>query len=46
VGGADPRGSGLAGLRERAEALGGTLQLTSAPGRGTTVSVRLPAPPR
>jgi signal transduction histidine kinase len=46
VGGADPRGSGLAGLRERAEALGGTLHLTSPPGRGTTLSVRLPAPPR
>ena len=26
VGGADPDGSGLTGLRERAEALGGTLQ--------------------
>jgi signal transduction histidine kinase len=46
VGGADPRGSGLAGLRERAEALGGTLHLTSPPGRGTTLSVRLPVVPR
>jgi signal transduction histidine kinase len=46
VGGADPYGSGLAGLRERAEALGGTLQLTSPPGRGTSVDVTLPAPPR
>ena len=43
VGGADPDGSGLTGLRERAEALGGTLQLTSLPGRGTSVDVRLPA---
>jgi signal transduction histidine kinase len=43
VGGADPDGSGLAGLRERAEALGGTLELTSPPGRGTSVHVRLPA---
>jgi signal transduction histidine kinase len=42
VGGADPGGSGLAGLRERAEALGGTLELTSPPGRGTSVHVRLP----
>jgi signal transduction histidine kinase len=42
VGGADPRGSGLAGLRERAEALGGTLELTSPPGAGTSVRVRLP----
>jgi signal transduction histidine kinase len=43
VGGADPHGSGLTGLRERAEALGGTLQLTSPPGRGTSVEVKLPA---
>ena len=43
VGGADPHGSGLTGLRERAAALGGTLRLTSPPGRGTSVDVRLPA---
>jgi signal transduction histidine kinase len=43
VGGANPDGSGLTGLRERAEALGGTLRLTSPPGRGTSVDVRLPA---
>jgi signal transduction histidine kinase len=43
VGGADPHSPGLAGLRERAEALGGTLELASPPGRGTTVRVRLPA---
>jgi signal transduction histidine kinase len=42
AGGADPHGSGLTGLRERAEALGGTLKLTSPPGRGTSVDVRLP----
>jgi len=46
VGGADPDGSGLTGLRERAEALGGTLNLTSPPGRGTSVDVRLPAAAR
>jgi signal transduction histidine kinase len=46
AGGADPGGSGLAGLRERAEALGGTLNLTSPPGRGTSVDVRLPAAAR
>jgi glucose-6-phosphate-specific signal transduction histidine kinase len=45
VGGADPDGSGLTGIRERAEALGGTLKLTSPPGHGTSVDVRLPAPP-
>ena len=46
VGGADPDSSGLTGLRERAEALGGTLQLTSPSGRGTSVDVRLPAAAR
>ena len=46
VGGADPHGSGLTGLRERAEALGGTLRLTSPPGRGTSVDVKLPAAAR
>jgi signal transduction histidine kinase len=46
VGGADPDGSGLTGLRERAEALGGTLKLTSPPGCGTSVDVRLPAAAR
>jgi signal transduction histidine kinase len=46
VGGADPDGSGLTGLRERAEALGGTLRLTSPPGRGTRVDVRLPGAAR
>jgi signal transduction histidine kinase len=45
VGGADPGGSGLVGLRERAEALGGTLRLTSPPGRGTSLYVRLSAVP-
>jgi signal transduction histidine kinase len=46
AGGADPGGAGLTGLRERAEALGGTLKLTSPPGRGTRVDVRLPAATR
>jgi signal transduction histidine kinase len=43
AGGANPNGSGLTGLRQRAEALGGTLNLTSPPGHGTRVDVRLPA---
>lgn len=34
---------GLLGLRERAEALGGTLTLESAPGAGTTVVVEVPS---
>jgi signal transduction histidine kinase len=39
VGGADPaRGSGLAGLADRVEALGGRLVIDSRPGRGTTVA--------
>ncbi len=36
------RGIGLVGMRERAEALGGTLQVKSAPGRGTEVLVTIP----
>lgn len=36
------RGRGLAGLRDRAEALGGRADVESAPGEGTTVSVRFP----
>jgi PAS domain S-box-containing protein len=36
------RGIGLPGMRERAEALGGTLQIVSAPGRGTDILVTMP----
>jgi signal transduction histidine kinase len=43
VGGADPaRGSGLVGLRDRVEALGGTIAFQSAKGAGTAVEVMLP----
>ena len=46
IGGADPgRGSGIIGLKDRAEALGGTILVLSPPGRGTTLQVRLPADP-
>jgi len=42
-GGADfSHGSGLVGLRDRAEALGGHLQLDSPPARGTTLEITLP----
>jgi signal transduction histidine kinase len=43
VGGADPlRGSGLVGLKDRIEALGGTFSMDSPAGGGTTVSCELP----
>jgi signal transduction histidine kinase len=43
VGGADPaQGSGLIGLRDRIEALGGTLELTSPTGNGTTLLIEIP----
>jgi signal transduction histidine kinase len=43
IGGADPaRGSGLTGLRDRIEALGGTLDVTSPPGGGTTLLIEIP----
>jgi signal transduction histidine kinase len=43
VGGADPQqGSGLVGLGDRVEALGGTLEITSPTGSGTTVLVQVP----
>ena len=44
-GGADPtRGSGLTGLRDRAEALGGRLEITSPPHEGTTLTALIPVP--
>jgi PAS domain S-box-containing protein len=43
VGGADPaRGSGLTGLADRVAALGGTIAITSPPGKGTSLHVELP----
>jgi signal transduction histidine kinase len=41
-GGADPSGPGLTGLRQRAEALDGTLQVESPAGGPTTVRAELP----
>jgi PAS domain S-box-containing protein len=54
IGGADPtRGSGLIGLGDRVEALGGTLEISSPTGGGTAIRVTMPdapctdfAPPR
>jgi signal transduction histidine kinase len=38
-------GSGLQGMRDRLAALGGSLTVSSAPGRGTTVAGALPCEP-
>ena len=46
VGGADPlAGSGLRGLADRVEALGGRLSVSSSVGKGTTVAARIPCSP-
>jgi signal transduction histidine kinase len=43
VGGTDPgQGSGLRGLADRVSALGGSLEISSPVGAGTTVSARIP----
>ncbi|MDP4506943.1 CHASE3 domain-containing protein [Nonomuraea turcica] len=43
VGGADlRRGTGLIGLTDRVEALGGTIMISSPPGKGTSLQVELP----
>jgi signal transduction histidine kinase len=39
----DASGVGLAGLRDRAEEVGGSVDVVSEPGRGTRVTVRVPA---
>jgi signal transduction histidine kinase len=42
IGGADPgQGSGLVGLQDRVEALGGTIRIDSPPGGGTSLVVTL-----
>jgi signal transduction histidine kinase len=42
-GGADPkRGSGLTGLADRVDALGGTIEVASPIGQGTTLLITLP----
>jgi signal transduction histidine kinase len=37
-------GTGLHGMQDRLEAIGGTLMIRSAPGTGTTVAGRIPVP--
>lgn len=44
-GGVDRHGNGLTGMRERVQALGGTLGIDSPRGRGTTIDVSVPLPP-
>ena len=46
IGGADPaRGSGLIGLRDRVQALGGSIEVSSPSGDGTAILVELPVDP-
>jgi signal transduction histidine kinase len=46
IGGVDlSRGSGIIGLKDRVEALGGRISVVSPPGEGTTLHVLLPAAP-
>jgi signal transduction histidine kinase len=46
VGGADPaRGSGLLGLSDRVEAIGGRIEIASPPGGGTSLLAMIPVPP-
>jgi signal transduction histidine kinase len=46
VGGAEPaEGSGLTGLADRVEAVGGSIAITSPRGGGTSLRVRLPLSP-
>jgi signal transduction histidine kinase len=43
IGGADPaRGTGLMGIDDRVEALGGTMRVDSPSGKGTSLFVTLP----
>ena len=44
IGGADEEGSGLRGLTDRIEAIGGTLALESPPGAGTRLLAQIPLP--
>ena len=42
TGHANPAGAGLRGIRERMQAIGGSLTILSTPGTGTTVEATLP----
>ena len=42
IGGADPAGHGMLGIKDRVEVLGGRFETASPPGGGTRVSAALP----
>ncbi len=42
LGGRRPKGLGLVGMRERLDAVGGALEIDSAPGRGTELTMTIP----
>ncbi len=42
IGGANPRGSGLIGLKDRVEALGGRLHIAGGEGEGTALAAEIP----
>jgi signal transduction histidine kinase len=42
VGGASPDGSGMVGIADRVDAVGGRIEIESPPGAGTTITVRMP----
>jgi signal transduction histidine kinase len=42
IGGADPNGTGLVGMRDRVTALGGRLSIESPAGDGTLVAATMP----
>ncbi|MGW9632362.1 sensor histidine kinase [Agromyces sp. NPDC055520] len=44
VGGASAEGSGMLGISDRVDAVGGRFRLDSPPGAGTTITVRIPVP--
>jgi signal transduction histidine kinase len=44
VGGADPNGNGLVGLRDRVAALGGEFEVAPAPACGTRIAAAIPLP--
>jgi signal transduction histidine kinase len=41
--GAEPAGLGLFSIRERVSIVGGSVEIDSAPGKGTSITVTLPA---